>query len=78
MYYEGTDTAVTELSSATNSKVLVSEAFAYAPVRDGGSSEVPSTGFEMTDLVLTTTLGLVAMITVAVVFANTKKKYAKR
>ena len=78
MYEEGTDTAFTTLSSATNGKVLCSEPNTYAPVRDTDSSEVPSTGFEMTDFVLTTTLGFAAMIAVAVVFVNTKKKYSKK
>lgn len=73
MYFEGTDTAVTALSSATNGKVLCSTPNTYAPVRESLDAEVPATGFDMNEIVLTTTLGVTLLVAIAVVFGKTKK-----
>ena len=82
MYQEDTETQFTSLSAgnygstSTNGLILVSEPNKKAS--DLISNTTPATGFSTTELLLTTTMGFVLMIAVAVVFGKTKKKYIKR
>lgn len=78
MYYEGTDTEVTQISSETNGKILCSQPNTYAPVREPLNPSIPSTGFDLNDIVIVTTLGTVLLTVMAVAFVGTKKRYVNR
>lgn len=76
MYKEGTAEEVSVLPST--SMVLVKDANAFASDYQTGGSTTPATGFDMNDIVLTTTLGLSLMVAVAVVFAKKQKRFINK
>lgn len=77
-YEENTDIAHTVINNSTKGKTLV--AFANESSYDNSNSgtQTPATGFDMNDIVLTTTLGVILLVAIAVVFGKTKKRYDKR
>lgn len=71
MYKENTPDEISKIEIGSEVLTLV-----YAP-NTSANNTTPAAGFSATELLLTSVLGFVVMIAVAVMFAKQKKRYTK-